>query len=188
MDSTISNWNSTSYNLLLSILLPFLLARIFTGCGSDDEAKPTAAVFAVEGETCGNGVLDLHPTPPPDCPNPNTKTNVSSRPELDAWLADPTTSLDIKNDITFSDEALEIVTACDVFTTSAAQLAGLPYPFISARNVDISSYIEATGRADFRGEESVIIRQASTFDGPLAALAMEAPTVDYHGDTTYETP
>ena len=173
-------------NIPLVMLASLLICFSHAGCSSGKQENVGVSTFAVEGETCGNGVLDVHPAPPPTCPKPNKKTDVRSRAQLDAWLADPTTSLSIKDDIAFSGESLEIITACNVFTTSPAQLTGLTDLFISARNVDISSDIEATGRLEFRGEQSVVIRQSSTLDGPIAGLALDAPTVDNHGDATYQ--
>jgi hypothetical protein len=136
-------------------------------------------------ERCGDGVIDAYPEMPPACPNPNKKTKVQTRAQLDAWLANPTTSLHLKKPIAFNNEALQINTACDVITTLPTRLTGLTDVFISARRVDIRADIQATGRIDLRGEERVIVRQPSQITGPIQTMTMEAPYVDDRGDLQY---
>ncbi|MBI5498746.1 MAG: hypothetical protein HY907_00775, partial [Deltaproteobacteria bacterium] len=164
-----------------------LASLITVSCGGEGGGSPerTSSVqAAVETESCGNGIADLYRSPPPPCPNPAVVTEVFDRADLDAWLADPTTTLDIKASIAFAAEPLEISTACDVFSRSGVVLSGLTDVFIAARRVDIYSDVTASGRVDLRAAESIYLRTASSVAGPVAGLALEAPYVDDYADTT----
>ena len=66
------------------------------GGAGDDAGAVSTTSLAVEAESCGDGVLDLYRSPPPACPNPAVTTEVFDRAALDAWLGNPTTTLDLK--------------------------------------------------------------------------------------------
>ncbi|MBI5502613.1 MAG: hypothetical protein HY907_20375 [Deltaproteobacteria bacterium] len=153
--------------------------------GANDEvADATSSVqLPAEAESCGNGIIELYRSAPPACPNPSVVTEVFDRAALDAWLANPTTTLDLKGSIAFSAEPLELSTACDVIVRSGVSLTGLTDVFIAARRVDSYVDITATGRVDVRAAESVYLRTASSVAGPAVTLAIEAPYVDEYADT-----
>ena len=154
------------------------------GGAGDDAGAVSTTSLAVEAESCGDGVLDLYRAPPPACPNPAVVTEVFDRAALNAWLGNPTTTLDLKDSIAFSGEPLEVSTACDVIVRSGVALTGLTDVFIAARRVDSYADITATGRVDVRAAESVYLRTASSIAGPATAMAIEAPYVDEYADTS----
>ncbi|MBI5491246.1 MAG: hypothetical protein HY905_28200 [Deltaproteobacteria bacterium] len=165
-----------------------IVAALLGGCGNggagDDAGAVGTTSLAVETEACGNGTLDLYRAPPPACPNPSVVTEVFDRVALNAWLANPTTTLDLKDSIAFSNEPLEISTACDVIVRSGVVLTGLTDVFIAARRVDSYADVTATGRVDVRAAESVYLRTASSVTGPAVAIALEAPYVDDYADSS----
>ncbi|MBI5488241.1 MAG: fibronectin type III domain-containing protein, partial [Deltaproteobacteria bacterium] len=175
---------ATARVLVVGLAVLLLLAPSCGGDGAGDAPERTSSVqAAVMTEPCGNGIVDLYRAPPPACPNPAVVTEVFDRADLDAWLTDPTTTLDVKASIAFSAEPLEIATACDVFVRSGVVLSGLTDVFVAARRVDVYADVVASGRVDLRAAESIYLRTASSVTGPAAAIAMEAPYVDDHADT-----
>ncbi|MBI5499670.1 MAG: hypothetical protein HY907_05475, partial [Deltaproteobacteria bacterium] len=177
--------NRTTPRVVAALLVLVLLSAPSCGGEGGGSAERTSSVqAAVETESCGNGIADLYRAPPLPCPNPAVVTEVFDRADLDAWLADQTTTVDIKASIAFAAEPLEISTACDVFSRSGVVLSGLTDVFIAARRVDIYSDVTASGRVDLRAAESIYLRTASSVAGPVAGLALEAPYVDDYADTT----
>ncbi len=130
---------------------------------------------------CGNGLVDVNPLPAPACPNPNTLTVISNLAELDAWIADPTTTADIKEDIDLGGADLVVSTQCDFTTRQGDDLTGIGNAYIAAREIDLNGDLAASGQVTLRASDLFISRQPVVLSSPTG-LSVEAPVVDLHGD------
>ena len=148
--------------------------------GVDQDCDGDLELPAVCGAQCGDGQTSAA-FAAPACPSPATTTVISSRAELDAWLEDPTTTADIREDIDLGGDDLVIATACDVITRAGDDLTGIRAAFVSARKIDLGGALAASQALTLRAANLVITRQAGAiFQCP--AVAIEAPTVDLRAD------
>ena len=145
---------------------------------------------------CGTGGCTAAPAPAgavcaddtvyntlPTCAQPNVFTQVSTPAQLQAWQANPTTSLEIKAGINFNGASIALLTLCDVKLSQKAKLTGLVNFVIFARNIDVYADITLTGNFGLRAQSQATIRQASKVSG-AAALVLQAPFVDDYGDVS----
>jgi len=136
------------------------------------------------GGTCGNGVVDMKPPgpPPPPCAVSGSWTMVRSRADLDAWLADPTTSVKIKKMIDLEGGDLALVTSCMVSVDGPGSLVDVDNLLITGSTIDLHDDVKATGRVELRATEEVVLRNPAQLYGAPTEIVIEAPLVTIKGD------
>lgn len=115
---------------------------------------------------------------PPPCGK--GKTKVHSPAELLAWLAEPTTDLEIADDPEFSGADLVIATRCDVQVKSKAAMTGLSNVRIAATTVDFGGAAVVAGRFELRAVHKVTVWRQSKI--MAESHVIEAWKVDEGGD------
>lgn len=189
-DSLMVSWSIDDTLLGVGPTLTHLFeagSNIVTAIVADDAGHITIKNIPVTVvDTCGNDETDLYRTTPPAVPLkkgvPNcATTQVDSVAGLQNWLANPVTNLDIKGNVALSGTELNINTLCEIKVRAAASLTGMTHVFMAASEIDLSGTFQATGRVELRAKKKVIVRQAISIVGEVAAWVMEAPEVDDHG-------
>jgi hypothetical protein len=163
---------------------------------TDDSGNTSAAfVKLIVRDTCGNGAADLHKfgNTVPACTKKKgkgdeddyeKKTKINTLADLQAWQADPTTSIEISKAIDFGGQDVVIDTNCDVKIQNKAKLTGIKNLFVAGHELDIFADVTVNGRVDLRASKEVEIHQQSKWTG-VQTLAMEGPEVEDGGDLKY---
>ena len=136
-------------------------------------------------DLCGNGMVDVPSPAAPPCLDDDEVTRVRTRAELDAWLANPVTSLQLSQSMDFGGQPLVIETHCSVKLNSCPNLTGLTeLTVIASGDIDLGSDVRVAGPVTLWAGREIKVRCANSIAGGATELSMEAPYVDDHGDAT----
>ncbi len=127
---------------------------------------------------CGDGEIDT-PTLPA-CPDLDEWTDVYDMDDLDAWLADPTTSVWIRRDLDFEGADLVVETGCRFKTRDSSHQINIGDIDIAAYSIDLRSPLLGSGTIDLYAVEEVVAQLCSHLTG--TDMTVEAQCIDLRKD------
>lgn len=160
-----------------------VLAFTAVGCVGehfdDDPLATQAQPLSSELAICDTAAIDAATPAPPACTRPGTTTTATTRAQLDAWRADPTTALRVAGAIAFTaGEGLSLVTACDVTVADTSSLTGLGTLVVVGRDVALGGTVRAA---------TTVVHASRSFTGRGALslsgdAVLTGPRVEFNGE------
>ncbi len=137
-------------------------------------------------DSCGNGAINVYSGKgPAACPDLSKLTIVKDMAALKAWVAKPTTSLQIVGKYLFAGTDLHLSTACDITLTQGARLDGVGHAVMSARKVKLHGVLDASGEVWLGATLKLDVGIAGAIEGPAQLVVMESATVAMLGDSDW---